>query len=121
METGNWLIQMKSLIHGTMTHQRICHYVMERFGEQINFLGLCYKMESSSPLVSQGFSDLGHFRATSEITFFIKRYLLPPPQKISQVLALGCGAVPGLVSPTEGALSPRGIWRRRCSSDLVSL
>ena len=120
METGNWLIQMKSLIHGTMTHQRICHYVMERFGEQINFLGLCYKMESSSPLVSQGFSDLGHVRDASEITFSSK-VPFASPQKISQVLALGCGAVPGLVSPTEGALSPCGIWRHRCSSDLVSL
>lgn len=36
-------------------HRRFSHYVPEKFGEEIKFLGLCYKMESTSPLISQRF------------------------------------------------------------------
>lgn len=62
----NWKVvnSNKSLIHGTILHRRISHYIMGEFKEQINFLGLCYKMESSGPLACQDSSDLRHMKDT---------------------------------------------------------
>lgn len=54
----------KPLIHGTIMHSRISHYIMGEFKGQINFFGLCFKMESTGPLACQDSSDLGHMKDT---------------------------------------------------------